>query len=254
MKPLNLIAVCALCIVPAVAFAQTSTPKKPAASTSERAAIYVNGGYQSASGDVLNAVTFASNLETARFTSTFPVKPRPAFDLGARVRVWKRVSVGVGYTTFSASGDATFTGQTPHPFFFNRPRNLEGTLSMEREEAVVHVRAVVTSPAGRKLQYSGYIGPAMFTVKQTLVDKINYSDVYPFDTVTFTGAVTRRVSKSKTGVGIGGDIAYYFMTHLGVGLSASYSQVEFDLRAADDSAVSIRAGGPMIGLGLRIRF
>lgn len=254
MTRLRSLAVCALILMPTAAFAQAPETSKPAPGKPERGTIYANGGYQSGASDVQSTVTFSSNVETGSFTSTFRVKPQPALDVGARVRVWKRLSIGVAYTSFSSSGDATVAAQIPHPFFFRTPRAIEGTASSERKETAVHVRAVFTSPPGRKLQFTGFVGPAFFSVEQTLVDKVNYSEAYPFDTATFTSATTRRVSASKTGVGVGADVAYYFMKHLGVGLTASYAKVTFSLKAVDDSTVSISAGGAIVGIGARIRF
>ena len=247
----SLLVFLAAALAPAAGFAQTP---KTAPAKSEHGAVYINYGYLSGTKDVQSAVSFPSNVETGTFTSQFRLKPGAALDAGGRVRVWKRLSVGVAFTSFSANRDASVTGQIPHPFFFRTPRSIEGTAAIERKETAVHVRAVVTSAPGRKIQFTGFAGPAFFSVKQTLVDKVNYSEAYPFDSATFTSATTRRVSKSKTGIGVGADVAYYFMKHIGVGLSATYSKITFDLKAVDDSPVSISAGGAIAGLGLRIRF
>lgn len=240
----------ALC-VPALTFAQK--PKPPVRSI-DRGEIYVNGAYQAATEDVSSTVAFTANLETGSFTSRFPVKPGAAIDAGGRVRVWRRLSVGVAVTSFSANGSADITGRVPHPFFFDTPRSIAGTAALERKETAVHLRAVVSSPPGRRLQAAAFAGPVFFSVSQTLVDTANYSDAYPFDSAAFTSATTRRVSKSKTGFGAGADVAWYFTKNLGVGFSASFAGGSFDLRAVDDSRVAVKAGGGLAGLGLRIRF
>jgi hypothetical protein len=238
-------------LAPSAALAQTGAPR---ASKNERGAIYINYGYLSGTSDVQSTVSFPVNVETGTFTSKFDVKPGPALDAGARVRIWKRLGAGVAFTSFATNRDATVTAQIPHPFFFGRPRAIEGTASIERKETAVHVRAVVTSPGGRKLQAAAFAGPVFFSVDQTLVDKVTYSDAYPFDTATFRSAATRRVKTSKTGFGIGADVAYYFMKHVGVGLSGTYAKIDFNLKAVDDSTVSVSAGGGIAGLGIRIRF
>lgn len=251
MTRLRLLSVTVILLIPAAALAQT--PSAPRAKT-ERGAIYLNGGYQAGTADVQDTVNFTSSAETGTFTWKFPVKPGAALDAGGRVRVWKRLSIGVAVTRFQANGTATVTALIPHPFFFKTPRTVEGTASIERQETAVHLRAVFASAPGRKLQFTGVVGPAFFTVKQNLVDKVNYSEAYPFDSATFTSATTRSVSKSKTGLGVGADVAYYFQKNLGVGLSASFAKVTFDLKASDDSTASVSAGGAIIGLGVRIRF
>ena len=238
-------------LLPGAALAQS---KKRPVSTADRGTIYINGAYQGTPSDVQSTVKFAANAETATFTTSFRVKAGPALDVGGRVRVWKRLSVGVAYTSFAANRDADVTASIPHPFFFNQPRSVSGTAPFERKETVVHLRVVAASAPGRRLQLTGFAGPAFYSVTQTLVERVNYLDVYPFDSVTFASAATRRVSQSKTGFGAGADVAYYFSKNGGVGLTATYAKADIDLKAIDDSTVTVHAGGATAGVGLRIRF
>jgi hypothetical protein len=240
-----------LAVVPTPALAQKSPPRR---TKTERGSLFINGGYLLGTSEIQSKVAVTVNAESGSFTSKFKAKDGPAVDVGGRVRVWKHLGAGAAFTRFTDSSDSNISAQIPHPFFFSTMRAADGTAPSQRQETAVHVRAVVTSPPGRKLQYSGFAGPAFFSVRQTLVDHISYSESYPFDTVTFTSASTRTVTASKVAVGLGADVAYYFSKKIGVGLSATYAKASLDLKAVDNSTVAITVGGAIVGLGVRVRF
>lgn len=254
LKPLALFTAAIALAMPVTALAQSKASGTSTTRPSNRGAIAINGSYQGGSSDVTSTVGFTANAERATFQYKFPVKPGTALDVSARYTVRKNLGVSVGYTSFSAGRSADVTGQIPHPFFFNQPRTISGTASLERKETAVHLRATLSSRPGKRLQFTASAGPAFFSITQTLIDAVSYTDAYPFDTATFSSATTRRVSKSKTGVGAAVDIAYYVSKHLGVGAIVSVAKASITAKAADDSSVAISAGGSALGLGLRLRF
>ena len=238
------------CIIPL--FCAVSLAHAQAAS--DRVVIGANAAYQAGTSDVSNTVSFTANAERASFSSKFPVKPGPAFDVSGRIRVVKNFGIGIAYTSFSASGSADVTAQIPHPFFFNQPRNITGQSSLERKETAIHVRATISSRPGPKFQITAFAGPTFFSLKQGLIDGVSYTDAYPYDTATFTSATVKQISQSKTGFGAGVDLAYYFSRNLGIGATASIAKTTITATASDNSTVSINVGGTIAGIGLRLRF
>jgi len=222
------------------------------------AVISVNGIYQGGTDAASHTVSFTMNAETATFTSNFPVKSGPGVDAGLRVglRVGVRGAIGVaiGITHFTAAGSADVTAKIPHPFFFNQSRSIAGTTNLSREETTTRLAVVFSSAANKKLQFSAFVGPAFFSVKQGLVDAVTYTDSYPYDTATFGQATTKQVSKTKTGVTAGADVSYFFAKRIGIGLTAAVVKATIPVTAADGSSVSLSAGGTQIGAGLRFRF
>ena len=218
------------------------------------AVISVNGIYQGGTEAVSNTVSFTANAEAATFTSNFPVKSGPGFDAGLRVGVRGAIGVAIGITRFTATGSADVTAKIPHPFFFNQPRSIAGTANLSREETTTRLAIVFSSAANKRLQVSAFVGPAFFSVKQTLVEAVSYTDSYPYDTATFGQATTKQVTKSKTGVTAGAEASYFFAKHIGIGLTAAVAKATIPITAVDGSAVSLSAGGTQIGAGLRFRF
>ena len=245
LRILSLAGISAALLTPTAASAQAAT---------SRLTIGVNGAYRAGTSDVSSTVVFTANAEAGSFTWKQPVKPGAVIDGSAHVRLWRKLGLGVGYSSFAANGSADVTARVPHPFFFNQARSIAGQTSLDHKETAVHIRAVLTSAPDRKLQVAAFVGPVFFSVTQGLVDSVAYADSYPYDTATFTSAATKRVSRSKTGVGGGVDLAYYFSKNFGVGAVASIAQATISAKAADDSSVSIKVGGTTAGLGVRIRF
>lgn len=232
----------AIVLLASPAFAQTGT------------VISVNGIYQTGTSAVSSTVAFTANAEPASFTSNFPVKAGQGLDAGIRVGIRGAIGLSLGISSFKASGDAAITAQIPHPFFFNQPRSISGTASLAREETTTRVALVVSSPGGKKLQLAGYVGAALFAVKQDIVDSVTYTDAYPYDTAAFGRATTRQVSKSKVGIAAGVDASFFFAKNVGIGVTAGIVQATIPVAAIDGSTISLSAGGTQLGAGLRFRF
>jgi hypothetical protein len=240
-------------IAAACCFAASVTPAA-AQAVADRGAVYVNAGYQSGTSDVAATGAFTVNVEPASFVTRFPVKSGPAFEAGGEVRVWRLLSAGAGVSKFSHSGDAAITADIPHPFFFDQSRAIAGTAPFERSETALHLRLVISSPAGRRLAGSAYAGPSFFSVKQTIATAVNYSEAYPYDAATFTSASTTLASATKTGFHAGANVTYYVTKQFGIGGSVTYATASMDVAGANDTTVHVKAGGLIAGAGLRLRF
>jgi hypothetical protein len=176
-----------------------------------RGYISANGGYQTTSTDFLDSVDFTEFLEQARVESSYSVGTGPQLDLAGAVRLWRLVGVGMGVTRFSRTGDASVVAQIPHPFFFDRPRSIEGEAAgLKREEIAVHLQAVAFLPTRGRFSVALFGGPSLFSVKQSLVSRVKYDEQYPYDTAAFSGAQAGRASESNLGFNAGADVGYFF--------------------------------------------
>ena len=139
-------------------------------------------------------------------------------DAAAGARLWRQLGVGVGVSRLSRSETVDLSGQLPHPFFFDRPRAVNGTESgVSREETALHVYARWGIPVGQSVEVALFGGPTFFSVSQAFVTGIDFDQAYPYDTATLTGAMTRTEDGSTIGFNVGADIAVYFSRWVGVG-------------------------------------
>lgn len=232
-------------------------PAKPAVPQAPLLRIYasVDGGYQGATEDFSNGGTFTQYLEQARFDSSYEVEPGPQFQAAGGARIWRRLHAGVAVSRFTRTTPTQITGAIPHPFFFSRPRSIEGSLAgLRREETAVHLQARAVFPISQRIDVAAFGGPSWFSVRQGIVGGVRYGESYPFDTAEFLSATTSREKASRAGFNVGGDVAFFFLRNLGVGASVQFARASVTLPGGDATDVDTTVGGVQSGVGLRVRF
>jgi hypothetical protein len=238
----------ALLVVASTAYAQRPTPQP-------RGFVSIDGGYQGGTEDFSNGGTFTQYLEQANFDNDYDVKPGPQLNVAGGIRLWRALHAGVSVTRFTRTTPVRVSGAIPHPFFFSRPRSIEGDVtSLKREEVAVHVQARAVFAATPRVQVALFGGPSMFNVTQGVVGGVQYSESYPFDTATFQSATTSTAKESQIGFNAGGDVAYFFMKNVGIGVSAQFSRAEVTLPAGNATDATTKVGGIQAGAGIRLRF
>ena len=240
---------CITLATPTLAAAQLS-----AQTTAPRVHVSVNGGIQTSDNTLAQSFPVQKNLEDAPIKANVDENGGTLFDAGAMVRLIGYFGVGFALSVVTHDADATVTASIPHPFFFDRLRDIEGTASMSRRETAAHIQAVFLVP-GPRLDVMVYGGPSLFTVRQTLVTDVTYSESFPFDTATFTGALTAEAtSKTETGFHIGGDVAWKFTRNVGVGGMVRYARAQATLNATNNAPITVDVGGLQFGGGIRLAF
>jgi hypothetical protein len=243
MRTLGLSAVIVLALA-AGAAAQSPAP---------RVFISVNGAFQPSISDATARIEWQENAETATATVDYPTSGGPAFDGGVAVRLWKQIGVGVAVSRFSAEGDADVTASIPHPFFFNRPRDVSGTETVSRSETAVHVPIVFIVPTSNRLRVLLFGGPSRIEAEQDVVTRVRYDEEFPFDTATYASADKVSSKASEIGFHAGADVAFMFTRTVGVGGMVRFSRASVDLGPAENR-VSTDVGGVQVGGGVRFAF
>jgi hypothetical protein len=222
-----------------------------APAAAQRALVSVNGGYQLTSNAFTSSMPFVKNVEAGRFDTNYSVKGGPSFDVAGSARIWRQLAVVAGVSRFTHTTPGALQAQVPHPFFFDRPRTVSGTVdTLKREELILQAGAGGMFAIGPRLAVTVFGGPAFFQVKQDTVTAFTYTETYPYDTASFRSATTSSASQSKIGFGGGADVAFFFTRHVGVGGVVQFASATLNLSAAD----SVKVGGLQTGGGLRIRF
>ena len=236
-----------------------------AAQPRERVYVTINGAAQLTRHPFTDRFTFEVNREDGSTDIRYPVDGGPAVDAGVAFRLWRGLGAGVSVTNFMRDVDAEISARLPHPFFFNRHRELEGTARASRTERAVHVHALYRLPLTRALTLSVFGGPSVVRVEQDVVAPgsepalaagVRYDETFPYDAVTFRSANVLQVSGSATGFHGGADVAWMFNRHLGVGGIVRYTAVAVDLDLPPNGSrrKSVDAGGALAGGGLRLAF
>jgi len=221
----------------------------------DRAYVNVSGGYRTTTVDATDSVQVMEFVEQTQVVTTYVVRRAPQLNVGAGARVWRNLAVGatVSYVAPSVRGDVS--SAVPHPFLFNHPRQVSGSASgLSRGETGVHVQATWVTPLRNRWQLAIGGGPSFFSLAQSLVQDLTITQTYPYDTATFTGATSRRVTRSAVGFNAGAGVAYFAGRHVGAGTELSFSRATVRLPSPDGDTMKLNAGGATIDAGVRFRF
>jgi hypothetical protein len=237
-------------LVLAMAASANAARAQPAAWT-DRAYINVNGWYQPASPSFSDTVRPIDFVEASVVDTSYKTRSIAGFDAGGGVRVWRNLAVGLDVSRFSKTSAGAISAQVPHPFFFNRLRPVSGDAAgLTRDETAVHVQAVWMVPLRDRWQLALGGGPSWFSVGQDLVSDVSVTQTYPFDTATFASATSTHRSHSHVGFNAAADVTYRLGRHVGLGGGVMFSRASVAL----DDTVTVDAGGPHVGGGIRFRF
>lgn len=194
--------------------------------------------------------TIRDYAEEGSLSSSYKVGNAPggAFDL--QYNLGPRFGLRAGAQTFSRKSTGTFDAQIPHPFFFSRPRSVTGTQSgLTFSEAAYSVTGVLRAGSGKwVLNLEG--GPAYFSVKATVADRITFSDVYPYDTATFNGISSSKRKVSPFGFAVGLEVGRQINPSVSLIAQGRFSQGSGDIDV-NGQKIKIKAGGAQARIGLR---
>lgn len=245
----------------AVAGAQTARPvtaapaKAPASTGSWPDLVFIDVGV----GYHFNALDFSETrtdpyfAEKKSWTANYSVKNAPTFAVGGGVRAWHNLVAAVAFTSAKDDEPASITGSVPNPFFFNKTRDFSGTSdALTHQEQTVHVSALWRARVSPKIEVGVGGGPSFISLHQDFVKDVEFTEQYPYDTATFSRAVTESVKKSYVGFHVGGDLAWYFTRNIGVSGTVRYSHANADITTPADNAISMKLGGVETTVGVRL--
>lgn len=246
MRRLSIIAITMLMIgaLPRVALAQAEPP---------RTVLLVDAYARVAAPEFRDRVDPLVTFERAAIDVTYTPSVGLGGDLGLARRLTSRIGVLASVSVTSTRADATARGTLPHPLYFNAPRDVEGRGDVSGSQVIVDLLAAGFWQQGARWTILAGAGPALVRVSQDVVDGVNVTETYPYDTATATGL--RTASVTGTGIGVTGmlDVTRALGRRAGLAVFARYTVATVGT-GDEDTAVDINAGGLRIGLGLRFRW
>jgi hypothetical protein len=225
----------------------------------DRGYINVGWGVESGSSTMTDTVTATVYEESATVTTTAPFTSGSLFDVGVGIRVFRNFTVGAGYHQEQNDIDSTITGSIPSPIFFNRPRELNATESLNRKEMATHLMFGWWVPIGAKFDVLAYGGPSFFRLTQDAVSNVTPNEAGATNTTVNATVQVAERSKSVTGFNVGVDATYILWSNdsmrIGAGGFVRFTQASTDVQMMDaGSSQPTDVGGVQFGFGGRIRF
>jgi hypothetical protein len=228
-----------------IATALTMCAAPAAAQTTKNIFVDVNAGVQVASRTfVVDAFPTVYN-ERAIIRTNQEVGTAALFDVSGGYRVWRDLSIGLGFSYAGGSADAVMTAAVPHPLFHDRRVETTATVDAKHSEKAVHLQAIWTVPVTDKMDASFAFGPSFINVSQDVVTGITVAA----GTQNAT-PLTETQSGTAKGFHIGADLSYMLNPRYGVGGFIRYVGGSVDL----PSVPELKVGGFQVGGGARLRF
>jgi hypothetical protein len=232
-----------------------ATPAAAQSPSQPRIEISVNVGVQTGASKLTESNAIPSNggeLETIRVDHA--VKTPLGFDVGAAIRIVPRLWLGVHYATAAMKPSASISAAIPHPILFNAPRTVQGSIDgVAHTEQNVHVDLMYALPL-RALDVKVMAGPTFFNLRQDFVSGVSINETFPFDTATFAGATTTRLSNSALGFNAGVDISRALSSRIGIGGLIRYSRADVKFDDPNTGQDTVTAGGVEAVAGIRLKF
>jgi hypothetical protein len=193
-------------------------------------------------------------VEDSTLNAAYEVKAGPGFEAGLQYRFLRHIGAAVSFA--AASHDATLSLDTglPHPLYFNQKRQVSGSSdSLSHKESAIHFDLVYTGRSG-SLEFAVFAGGSKIKVETDVVDHVEFSQAYPFDSATLTALPLKRLSDSPLGFNVGGSLYYGLGRKFWLGAQARFSRATAKLSPTAGQSIDLDAGGFEVAAGLRIYF
>jgi hypothetical protein len=215
--------------------------------------LLLGGGYQLGSEAFDQTLSFDQYLESATIATAYEADKAPGLDVGIQWNAFKSVGFSLGATLYNRDLAGTFNASFPHPLFFDEPRTATGTISGKMKETAGHLNVVFFGKSG-SLDLSAWAGVSLFKVDAELLRTVEYSQAYPYDTVTVTNAPLASADDTPIGFNVGASVDYRFSKSIGFGVQGRFARAKAKLAAGGSPEVEVDAGGLQVGGGLRFYF
>ncbi len=222
---------------------------------SHRFAFYVNGALGTSTLDFTDSRRFDLFLERASFDQRYRSPESLGMELGAFVRIKGPVGFGASVELLRNDNEAAYSAVLPHPFYFERNRELYGQLSgLVHEERALHLNAVLSKTWAGRLTIDVFGGPSLFLTKTEMLVDVPYRETYPYDTVVPGNVETSLFKDEPFGFNVGAGATLRLAGPLGLDFGLRYSKGQIRLSPSEDRTIEFLAGGLRLGAGLRFLF
>ena len=232
---------------PPPADAQTADPPR-------RVHIWLHGGFVPGASEFTGTQTFTEFAEQGRIDTQYHQDAGPVFEIGVGFRLRRRLGLAAAGSFGRRDGTGSFTATLPHPLYFGAFRPASGDFrgTSQREKAL-HLDLALLGGSSR-LQWSAFAGPSLIAVRAELVQRVDYTQAYPFDTVTVTGTPLAATSDHAFGFNVGAGLDWQVARHVAIGTQVRFSHATVSLEPTAEDRVEIDAGGLQLTGGLRLDF
>src|SRR5438876_7529005 len=214
----------------------------------------LHGGFVPGSPRFSGTRTFTEFAESGRIQSQYKEDPGPGFEASLAWKFARRLGVSAAVSFDRRKEAGSFSATLPHPLYFGVPRRATGDFrGGTQRETAVHLDLAFLGGSGR-LQWSAFAGPSLIGVEADLLQRVDYTEAYPYDAVTVTGTSLARTSGNAVGFNFGAGLDWQVARHAAIGTQVRLARATASLKPTADDRVEVRRGGPHLTAGRRPDF
>ncbi|HET6899979.1 MAG TPA: hypothetical protein VFK70_16620, partial [Vicinamibacteria bacterium] len=205
--------------------AQAARPPRPP----REVRVWMHGGFVPAASDFTGTQTFTEFAEQGRIDAQYHQDAGPIFELGLGVGLRRRLGLSAAGSFGRRDGTGSFSAMLPHPLYFGAFRPASGGFrgTSQREKAL-HLDLTLRGGSAR-WQWSAFAGPSLISVRTELVQRVEYTQAYPYDMVTVTGTPLAAASDHALGFNLGAGLDWRLARHAAIGTQVRYSHATVSL-------------------------
>jgi hypothetical protein len=226
---------------------------RPEPAIDHRFAFFVNGVAGTTGLELTDARRFDLFREEATLESLYRDPEPRGYEVGALVLMRPRFGVTASAELFDNPRRASFVASLPHPFFYDRAREVTGSFpNVDHVERVFHLGPVLSLSMGHRFSIDLFGGPSLFWSRSELLTDVGYDEVFPFDDVVPTGPVFEVFENQSWGYHAGASASLRIIGIFGVDLVARYSHARVRMEPGGERELTFDAGGFRLGAGIRL--
>jgi hypothetical protein len=217
--------------------------------------VSLNGLYILGSSSFHESRPFTQFAEGGRIDAGYKADPGPGFEGTVRQMLGRRFGLAVALGYVQRNESVAFSAALPHPFYFGRLRPASGTRNgLSYSETAAHIDLVLVPVSGERLEASLFAGVSLIKVRADLIDHIDYTQTYPYDTVTAVSAPSATFLDNPFGFNVGASLDGRLSKHIALGAQGRFSRAKARLHPSTGNTIGLDAGGFQIGAGIRFLF
>jgi len=220
-----------------------------------RKKIYIRANYSMGFAEETIDLPWSQDIyyETASAGINYSLQKGSPINLAVGYMFTDSLGVELGADISSRNLDGNYSASIPHPLLFETYRYGEGTGSYKVSENSVFLNFVY-SLRFNKFGLDLFAGPAYILSTANIITEMNYSESYPYDSISLSVNSTE-VSKEVFGFNGGANVLFYFGNSFAVYVSGHYIGGKADFETGTDiPGPQFNLGGFKAGAGLKFFF
>jgi len=217
--------------------------------------IFIRFNYNMGFSEADKSISWSEEMyyENALYDINYKLERGNSFDVGVGYKFTDSIGVELGIDVCTRNISSDYSASIPHPLQFNSPRNDQKTGSYKLTENVAYLN-LIYSVAFSKFSVDIFGGPAYFLSSTELINEINFSHSYPYESISID-ASNEKLEKNSFGFNAGSSLNFYLAKSFGIFIKAQYfsGSADFD-PSSDIPELTLPLGGFKAGAGLKILF